>query len=144
VTHPDPDDQPAISAVPTAPPGPYPPGCVPPGYLPAVNAYYGPHPPPWQPVWPGWSDKTRVAAGLLQLLPGFLAIGGIGRLYAGHSGLGAAQLVVSVAAWILFVCGFWLVFPMVLSFGLAVWFVVDGLVLLVGSDARDGYGRPLR
>src|SRR5688572_11237389 len=40
----------------------------------------------WQPA----SDKSKVVAGLLQLLPGFLfTLGGIGRLYAGQNALGA-------------------------------------------------------
>jgi hypothetical protein len=93
-----------------------------------------------------YSDKAKLAAGLLQLLPGlFLTLGGIGRLYAGNTALGITQLILSVVVgWTSFWCGFfvfgltWLVW-----FGLWVWFVVDGIVMLAGRPV-DGQGRPLR
>lgn len=91
-----------------------------------------------------YSDKTKVVAGLLQLLPGaLLLLGGIGRLYAGHTGLGVAQLLLSLVGWVCFVCGLLLVLPFIITFGLWVWFVVDGIVLLAGRSL-DGQGRPLR
>lgn len=93
-----------------------------------------------------YSDKSKLAAGLLQLLPGlFLALGGIGRLYAGNTAIGVTQLILSVVVgWSAFWCGFfvfgltWLV-----SLGLWIWFVVDGIILLAGRPV-DGQGRPLR
>ena len=113
-----------------------------------------PPPPPWLPPPPPpafdpasglpYSDKSRIAAGLLQLLPGFFrAIGGVGRLYAGHSGLGAVQLVASILAWIMLICLFWLIIPIFLFLGMWLWVVIDGLVLLAGRPV-DGYGLPLR
>lgn len=97
-----------------------------------------------------FSDKSKLAAGLLQLLPGmFLGLGGIGRLYAGHAVLGTLQLVTALIGWGSFwfaVCGSFLIFPLVFFVVFAaawLWFVVDGIVLLAGSPT-DGQGRPLR
>lgn len=91
-----------------------------------------------------YSDKSKIVAGLLQILPGFiLGLGGIGRLYAGHTMLGLIQLVATVIGWISFWCGFFTGFTFVI-FGLAwLWFVIDGIVLLAGRPV-DGQGRPLR
>lgn len=91
-----------------------------------------------------FSDKSKITAGLLQLLPGFLfGLGGIGRLYAGNVGLGVAQLVATVFGWICFWCGFVLIVPFFLYAAAWVWFVVDGIVMMAGRPL-DGQGRPLR
>jgi len=71
-----------------------------------------------------YSSRSKVVAGLLQLLIGGL---GIGRFYMGHSGLGVAQILVTV-----FTCGFG-----------AIWGLVDGIVILAG-EPRDVDGLPLR
>jgi hypothetical protein len=93
-----------------------------------------------------YSDKSKLAAGLLQLLPGlFLALGGIGRLYAGNTALGITQIILSVVVgWTSFWCG-WFVLGLTwfVLFGLWVWFVVDGIIMLAGRPV-DGQGRPLR
>lgn len=69
-----------------------------------------------------YSDRSKVVAGLLQL---FLPIG-IGRMYAGHAGIGIAQLLLT------------------LFFGIGViWAFIDGIVILAGRPT-DGRGRPLR
>ncbi|BCB86116.1 hypothetical protein [Phytohabitans suffuscus] len=91
-----------------------------------------------------YSDKSKVAAGLLQLLPGFLiGLGGIGRLYAGNTSLGVTQIVLTLVGWMSFWCGFVLLFPFVVYFGLWLWFTIDGIVLLAGRSV-DGQGRLLR
>ncbi len=93
-----------------------------------------------------YSDKSKLAAGLLQLLPSlFFGLGGIGRLYAGNIALGVTQLVLAiVVAWPSLICGWALFFlPYLLAFGLWLWFVVDGIILLAGRPV-DGQGRPLR
>lgn len=90
------------------------------------------------------SDKSKVVAGLLQLLLGFLfALGGVGRLYAGNTGMGVAQLATSVVGWISFWCGFILVVPWVISGAIWLWFVIDGIMMLAGRPV-DGQGRLLR
>jgi hypothetical protein len=99
------------------PPAPYTGGhLVPHGYDP--QAPYGRDPVSGFP----YSDRSKVVAGLLQL---FLPIG-IGRLYAGHTGIGIAQFVLT------------------LFFGIGmIWAFIDGIVILAGRPT-DGRGRPLR
>jgi hypothetical protein len=98
-------------------PAPYPPFMVPPVQqsppLPALRRTGT------EPVL--YSDKSRIAAGVLQLLMPF----GIGRFYTGHTGIGLGQLFTS----------FMLV-------GI-VWSIVDGIVLLT-NGGEDAQGRPLR
>jgi TM2 domain-containing membrane protein YozV len=96
------------------------------------------------------SDKSKIVAGLLQLLPGFIfGLGGIGRLYAGHTTLGVVQLLVSFVGWGLFWCG-WLTVAVLVGFiplmmfgAIWLWWVIDGIVLLAGRP-KDGQGRQLR
>ncbi len=111
--------------------GPYPASFPPPppGYAPYPSAYvdpsapYGRHPITGEP----FSDKSKVIAGLLQLL-GLLGLVGLGRIYLGQTGLGIAQLIVGVVT-----CGL----------GAAIWGVIDA-VLILTDRVRDPYGRPLR
>src|SRR3978361_2338953 len=83
-------------ATPLPPPGypPPPPGYPPPPPGPAYadpSAPYGRHPMTGEP----FSEKSKVIAGLLQLL-GLFGLVGIGRIYLGQTGLGIAQLVVGL------------------------------------------------
>jgi TM2 domain-containing membrane protein YozV len=104
-------------------PGYYPPpGNYPPPYY-DPSAPYGRHPMTGEP----YSDKSKVVAGLLQLV-GLLGIVGIGRMYLGQVGLGVAQLVVG-----LLTCGI----------GAVVWGIVDA-VLIFTDKVRDPNGLPLR
>jgi TM2 domain-containing membrane protein YozV len=105
-------------------PPPYPPpaGQYPPAYMDPA-APYGRHPLTGEPL----SDKSKVVAGLLQLL-GLLGLVGIGRIYLGYTGLGIAQLVVG-----LITCGI----------GAVIWGIIDA-VLLLTDKVRDPEGRPLR
>lgn len=104
--------------------GQYPPaaGQYPPAYM-DPSAPYGRHPLTGEP----FSDKSKVVAGLLQLL-GLLGLVGIGRIYLGYTGLGIAQLVVGVLT-----CGI----------GAVIWGIIDA-VLLLTDKVRDPEGRPLR
>ncbi len=87
------------------------------GYHPA--APYGIHPQTGIP----YSDKSKIVAGLLQVL---LPLG-IGRMYMGHTGMGVAQLLVTIVT-----CGVG-----------ALWPFVDGILILV-NDTKDAQGRMLR
>jgi hypothetical protein len=109
------------------PPGPpqgaYPPGSAPqygaPQYgYPAVDpaAPFGRNPLTGEPL----SDKSKLAAGLLEL---FLGWTGAGRWYLGDTGIAIAQLLT---------CG-----------GLGIWALIDAIMMLTGN-VRDKYGRPLR
>jgi TM2 domain-containing membrane protein YozV len=90
------------------------------------------------------SDKSKFVAGLWQMVPAALfGLGGIGRLYAGHTSLGLIQLGVTILGWISFVLGFVLGFTWIF-FALAwLWFIIDGVVLMTGHPV-DGQGRPMR
>ena len=103
------------------PPPPYaPPGSPPPGY----GGGYGPPQPgaPWGTDQYGrpYSEKSKIIAGVLQLVLGGV---GAGRWYTGHYGIAIAQLLT---------CG-----------GLGVWALIDGILMLVGN-VTDAEGRPLR
>ncbi|CAL9383567.1 hypothetical protein SUDANB95_01107 [Actinosynnema sp. ALI-1.44] len=92
------------------------PGYAPPGYYgPSPSAPYGVDPLTGQPL----SDKSRIAAGVLQLALPF----GIGRFYIGDTGIGIAQLLT---------CG-----------GCGIWSLIDGIILLV-NGGTDAQGRKLR
>ena len=100
----------------------YPPPAPPGGYF-DPQAPYGRHPMTGAP----YSEKSKVIAGLLQLL-GLFGILGIGRFYLGYTGLGVAQLLVG-----LLTCGI----------GAVIWGIVDAILLLT-DKVRDPQGRPLR
>jgi TM2 domain-containing membrane protein YozV len=70
------------------------------------------------------SDKSKLTAGLLGIFLGWL---GVGRFYTGHTGLGVAQLLVSV-----FTC-----------FAGGLWGFIDGIIILV-NGGTDAEGRVLR
>lgn len=105
------------------PPWGYPPpaGGFPPAYDPA--APYGRHAFTGEPL----SEKSKVVAGLLQLL-GLFGLVGIGRIYLGYTTLGIIQLVVG-----LLTCGL----------GAVIWGIIDA-VLILTDKVRDSEGRPLR
>lgn len=105
-------------------PPPYPPpaGQYPPAYMDPA-APYGRHPLTGEPL----SDKSKVVAGLLQLL-GLFGLVGIGRIYLGYTSLGVGQLVVGIVT-----CGI----------GAVIWGIIDA-VLILTDKVRDPMGRPLR
>jgi TM2 domain-containing membrane protein YozV len=110
---------------PPQPPGPagYP---FPPPYQGAYvdpAAPYGRHPVTGEP----YSDKSKLVAGLLQLL-GLFGIVGIGRMYLGEVGLGIAQLLVGI---------------LTCAIGAWIWGVIDAILILT-DHVRDPQGRPLR
>lgn len=106
------------------PPGQFPPpaGGYPAAYLDPA-APYGRHPMTGEP----FSEKSKVVAGLLQLL-GLFGLVGIGRIYLGDTKLGVIQLIVG-----LITCGI----------GAVIWGIIDA-VLILTDKVRDPQGRPLR
>ncbi|MFJ8231806.1 TM2 domain-containing protein [Streptomyces sp. NPDC094448] len=68
-----------------------------------------------------YSDKSKIVAGVLQILLGGF---GVGRFYVGNVGMGVAQLLT---------CG-----------GLGVWALIDGILFLTSNDRTDKDGRILR
>ena len=110
---------------PTTPPTPGYAGYTAPGvpagaYGVSSQAPYGLHPGTGIP----YSDKSKVVAGLLQILLPF----GIGRYYIGDNRIGIWQTVATV-----------------LTCGLAhIWVLIDGILMLVHDDAKDVHGYILR
>jgi hypothetical protein len=112
------------------PPNYPPPYYPPPGYYPDLAAPYGRNPMTGEP----FSDKSKVVAGLLQLL-GLVGVLGVGRLYLGYTTLGITQLVGGLVLGLV-TCGIGFIVPVV-------WGIVDA-VLILTDKVRDPAGRPLR
>ncbi|MFE0750234.1 TM2 domain-containing protein [Gordonia sp. NPDC058843] len=115
-----------------APQGGYP---AAPGYgyggAPDPTAPYGRDPATGEPL----SDKSKLVAGLLQIFLGSL---GVGRFYIGDNTTGAIQLGLTILGYItaIFLVGF------IIIFGVAIWALVDGIMMLTGS-VRDKNGLKL-
>jgi len=70
-------------------------------------------------------QKSKVVAGLLGI---FLGIFGAGRFYLGYTGIGVAQLIVSLV-----------------TFGAgAIWGLIDGIIILTGGVKTDSRNIPLK
>ncbi|MBO0870118.1 MAG: TM2 domain-containing protein [Micromonosporaceae bacterium] len=97
-----------------------------PTYPPPGAAGYGAGyaPPAYDPLGRPYSDKSKMVAGLLGIFLGGL---GVGRFYTGHTGLGVAQLIVSICT---------------LGVG-SIWGLVDGIIILI-NGGTDAQGRVLR
>ncbi|AFR50268.1 TM2 domain-containing protein [Gordonia sp. KTR9] len=115
-----------------APQGGYP---AAPGYgyggAPDPTAPYGRDPATGEPL----SDKSKLVAGLLQIFLGSL---GVGRFYIGDNTTGAIQLGLTILGYItaIFIVGIFIVF------GVAVWALIDGIMMLTGN-VRDKKGLKL-
>jgi TM2 domain-containing membrane protein YozV len=111
--------------------GNFPPQGVPQGMGMVPYAHFGVDPETGIP----YSEKQKLAAGLLQI---FLGKFGVGRFYTGHTGLAIAQLCTCVAGiWILswFTCG--------ATIAVILWPIIDGIVIL-STKSTDSDGRILR
>lgn len=107
----------------TPPPVPPPPGLPYPPPYGDPAAPYGRDPATGAP----YSDKSKLVAGLLQLL-GLVGFLGFGRIYIGQTLLGVVQLLIGLV-----------------TFGIVavVWGIVDA-VLIFGGKVNDKNGRQLR
>ncbi len=112
------------------PAGQFPPPVYPYPYYGDPMAPYGRDPLTGEPL----SDKSKVVAGLLQLL-GLVGILGIGRIYLGQTGFGIAQLIGGLLIGIV-TCGIGFIVPVI-------WGIIDAVLILTGK-VRDPQGRPLR
>lgn len=74
---------------------------------------------------PGYQQKSRTTAGLLGIFFGSL---GVGRFYLGYTGMGIAQLLVTI-------------FTMGIG---SLWGFIDGIIILTGNPKVDKKGVPLR
>lgn len=82
------------------------------------------------------SDKSKVAAGLLQL---FLGGFGAGRFYIGSNGIAVAQLITLILGWLLAI----ILIGYLILLGLGIWVIVDAIMIFTGS-VRDSRGLKLR
>ncbi|NMO00176.1 NINE protein [Gordonia sp. TBRC 11910] len=82
------------------------------------------------------SDKSKVAAGLLQI---FLGGFGVGRFYIGDNKTGGIMLGLTVLGWITSV----VIVGIFIVLGISIWALVDGIMMLTGS-VKDAQGRKLR
>ena len=72
-----------------------------------------------------YSEKSRVAAGILGILLGGL---GIHRFYLGSIGIGIVQIVVTI-----------------ITFGFGgLWGFIEGIMIIAGASWKDGQGKPLK
>ncbi len=71
------------------------------------------------------SDKSKMAAGLLGV---FLGAWGVHRFYLGFTGIGIAQIAVTI-----FTCGIG-----------GIWGFIEGILILTGSMNTDADGLPLQ
>jgi TM2 domain-containing membrane protein YozV len=122
--YPGPPNQPA--AHPAYPTPGYPAGYIDPA------APYGRDPATGEPL----SDKSALAAGLMQLFLGWF---GVGRFYIGSTTVGVLQLVSTLVSVMLSVVliGFFTMFVV------AVWVFIDAIMMFTGA-VKDGQGRKLR
>ena len=83
-----------------------------------------------QPIGP--PVKSKITAGLLGIFLGCL---GIHRFYLGYTGIGLAQILMTlVGAW--FTCG-------LSAVAAGIWGLIDGILILTGALDRDADGRSL-
>lgn len=87
------------------------------------------------------SDKSKMTAGLFQLLLGGFAVG---RFYTGHVGLALGQLAVGWGVFfVMFCAGFLLILPWFICWVGFLWPMIDGIILL-SKGGTDAQGRILR
>ncbi|WP_220793695.1 TM2 domain-containing protein [Nocardioides stalactiti] len=87
-----------------------------------------------------YSDKERLMAGLLQLLPLMVGVAGVGRLYTGHTAIGIVMLVGTISGWVM-TC---LLIGLLWAVPIWIWGLVDGILMLTNKRFTDADGRLLR
>lgn len=73
-------------------------------------------------------SKSKIAAGVLAILLGSF---GIHNFYLGYNGKAVVQLLITLLSCFIF------------SFVSAIWGIIEGILILTGSIAVDGYGNRL-
>lgn len=83
--------------------------------------------------------KSKIVAGLLGI---FLGGFGVHNFYLGYTSKAIIQLSVSVVCILLACCTAG--FSLIVNFGIGIWGLVEGILILVGSINKDGQGMPLK
>ena len=86
---------------------------------------------------PSVSAKSRIAAGLLGI---FLGAFGVHNFYLGYTSKAVTQLVLTIVGLVLSCIGI----GVFLVWGIGIWGLVEGIMILAGSIKTDGEGRPLK
>ena len=81
---------------------------------------------------PAPDAKSKMAAGLLGVFLGGL---GIHRFYLGYTGIGVAQLILSLLG---------IVTCFTTTAAASIWGLIEGILILTGSINTDAQGKPLR
>lgn len=81
-------------------------------------------------------SKSKIVAGLLGIFLGSL---GIHNFYLGYTSRAVLQLVLTIVGWLLTCVGI----GVFLTFGIAVWGFIEGIMILTGKINLDGNGRRL-
>lgn len=89
----------------------------------------------------GPSDKSKITAGILGILLGWL---GIHRFYLGYSSIGGSILSLYILGLILTFtfCGAVVGVPMMIAASL--WGLIEGIMILTGAISKDAQGRTLQ
>ncbi|MCR4697023.1 MAG: TM2 domain-containing protein [Lachnospiraceae bacterium] len=88
--------------------------------------------------------KSKIAAGLLGI---FLGCYGVHNFYLGYTKKAIIQVSVSAGCLVIGTALCWLILPMLLYFGLfgmGVWGLIEGIMILAGSINVDAKGIPLK
>ncbi len=95
-------------------------------FCPICGAHQAPGQPSVQTAYQGNPElKSKLVAGLLGIFVGEL---GIHRFYLGYTGIGIAQILVTI-----------------FTFGIGgLWGFIEGILILTGSFKKDAQGRPLK
>ena len=109
-------------------PQPPPPACGGQQYPPPQQGYQQ-YPPG---AFRGGEPKSRVAAGLMGILLGYL---GIHRFYLGYVAIGIIQLLLGLLGF--FTCG-------LTSAAAWLWGLIEGICILTGAISQDARGIPLK
>lgn len=81
--------------------------------------------------------KSKLAAGLLGI---FLGCYGVHNFYLGYTKKAVTQLVLSIVGIVLSCIGI----GVFLVFGVSIWGLVEGIMILCGKVEVDGQGNPLK
>lgn len=87
---------------------------------------------------PVGQQKSKLAAGLFGI---FFGAWGVHNFYLGYTKKAIIQLVVSAVC---FVLGFCTVITFIGTAGMAIWGLVEGIMILAGNVKVDGKGVPLK
>lgn len=81
--------------------------------------------------------KSKLAAGLLGI---FLGCYGVHNFYLGYTGKAVTQLVLTIVGYVLCCIGI----GVLLVLGIAIWTLVEGIMILAGKIDTDANGVPLK